>query len=72
MAEIALNVESVAALATPAAPLSRFRCRGCGYGASCRIAPERCPMCGRCTWTSEKRPLFAEAVDAPLGREPSY
>jgi hypothetical protein len=30
--------------------LSQFRCTGCGYGACCRIAPERCPMCGGSTW----------------------
>jgi rubrerythrin len=30
--------------------LPQFRCTGCGYGASCRIAPERCPMCGGSTW----------------------
>jgi rubrerythrin len=72
MAEIALDVESVAEPARLAAPLSRFRCQGCGYGASCRIAPERCPMCGRCSWSSKKRPLFADDVDAPLGRESSY
>jgi len=31
-------------------PLPRFRCSTCGYGASRRIAPERCPMCGTSTW----------------------
>jgi rubrerythrin len=31
-------------------PLPEFRCIGCGYGATCRIAPERCPMCGGTTW----------------------
>jgi len=30
--------------------LPQFRCMGCGYGASCRMAPERCPMCGASTW----------------------
>ena len=33
--------------------LSRFRCAGCGYGASCKIAPERCPMCGGGSWEYE-------------------
>jgi rubrerythrin len=27
-------------------PLPRFTCVSCAYGASSRIAPERCPMCG--------------------------
>jgi rubredoxin len=31
-------------------PLREFRCAGCGYGASCRIAPERCPMCSGSVW----------------------
>jgi rubrerythrin len=34
-------------------PLSRYRCTRCGYGASCRIAPERCPMCGGSVWDFE-------------------
>jgi hypothetical protein len=38
---------------TPALPLLRFRCEGCGYGASSRSAPERCPMCGRLAWAEE-------------------
>jgi hypothetical protein len=29
---------------------------GCGYGASCRVAPERCPMRGRCTWVLLRPP----------------
>lgn len=32
-------------------PPSRFQCAGCGYRASCRRAPERCPMCGGDHWT---------------------
>jgi rubrerythrin len=40
------------ALAPPLAEstLTEFRCTGCGYGASCRMAPEMCPMCGASTW----------------------
>jgi len=30
--------------------LREFRCTACSYGASCRIAPERCPMCGGGSW----------------------
>ena len=33
-----------------ATPMAQFTCLGCGYGACCRIAPERCPMCGGSTW----------------------
>lgn len=41
-------------------PLSRFRCTACAFGASCRAAPERCPMCGGSTWEYERwRPFFA-------------
>jgi rubrerythrin len=40
--------------------LFRFRCVGCGYGASCKIAPERCPMCSGKTWEYEERQWPAE------------
>jgi hypothetical protein len=41
-------------------PLFRFRCSNCAYGASCRAAPERCPMCGGSAWEYEGwRPFFA-------------
>jgi hypothetical protein len=41
-------------------PLFRFRCSACAYGASCRAAPERCPMCGGSTWEYESwRPSLA-------------
>lgn len=71
MAEIAANVESPA---DPGrlAPLSRFRCQGCGYGASSRIAPERCPMCGGCTWSYERASPFSTAPDTRPRPEPSY
>ena len=35
--------------------LSSFRCAGCGYGACCKIAPDRCPMCGGATWEYQRR-----------------
>jgi rubredoxin len=41
-------------------PLLRFRCDGCGYGASCRRAPERCPMCGAAAWSEEGWRPFAD------------
>ena len=55
-------------------PLLAYRCRGCGYGASRRTAPERCPMCGGAAWENEGwRPFAAAAAeqdaDAPLLRE---
>jgi rubrerythrin len=50
-------------------PLSRFRCDGCGYGASCRIAPERCPICGGSVWTLEWPSPSGDVTDASLARE---
>jgi len=50
-------------------PLSRFRCDGCGYGASRRVAPERCPMCGGSVWRFELRSELTGAADAPLLRD---
>jgi hypothetical protein len=53
-------------------PLSQFRCGGCGYGASCRAAPERCPMCGGTVWDfQEWRPFkqFLDDLDRPLTRD---
>jgi hypothetical protein len=57
-----------------ALPLLRFRCTSCGYGASCRRAPERCPMCGENAWVDEGWRLFTDLeresdADAPLVRE---
>lgn len=53
-------------------PLSQFLCTACGYGASCRIAPDRCPMCGGHTW-EHKTPGKAAGIpadrDRPLSRE---
>jgi rubrerythrin len=46
-------------------PLPQFRCTGCGYGASRRMAPERCPMCGGSTW-EHAEPKWIADVDAPL------
>jgi rubrerythrin len=48
--------------------LSAFRCTGCGYGASCRMAPERCPMCGGGTWEYDERRRLRD-IDQPLRRE---
>jgi rubrerythrin len=52
--------------------LSRFRCDGCGYGASCRTVPERCPMCGGYEWRDEKNTVLTDDLDTPLRRESSY
>lgn len=35
-------------------PLRRFRCDGCGYGASRRTEPARCPMCGGGAWAEDQ------------------
>jgi rubrerythrin len=34
-----------------AAGRREFRCAGCGYGARCKTARERCPMCSGSAWT---------------------
>ena len=51
-------------------PLAHFRCADCGYGASCRKAPERCPMCGGEVWDyADWRPFAGRAADTPLLRD---
>jgi hypothetical protein len=57
-------------------PLLRLRCTGCGYGASVRKTPTRCPMCSGSTWVSEGwRPWgdlirdLDPAADAALTRD---
>lgn len=56
-------------------PLRRFRCGGCGYGASRRTEPRRCPMCGGSIWAEDAwRPPDAllhdlDPASLPLRRE---
>lgn len=51
-------------------PLLRYRCVSCGYGASRRQAPERCPMCGDEQWEQEGwRPFAAFAQDVAASAE---
>jgi len=47
--------------------LSRFRCLSCRYGASCRIAPHRCPMCGGKAWEYEDKQWSVD-LEEPLRR----
>jgi len=54
--------------------LQEFRCIGCGYGASRRIAPERCPMCSGTVWdfiavTVPDEQSFELDATAPLSRD---
>ena len=53
----AVSVPVIPALAALAAgervPLTRFSCSCCGYGATSRMAPDRCPMCGGTVWEFE-------------------
>jgi hypothetical protein len=46
-----------------AAPLLRYRCSDCGYGASRRRAPDRCPMCGGISWDEEGWRPFGDVTD---------
>ncbi len=50
------------------AALSQFRCIGCGYGASCRAAPDRCPMCGDARWEITSRHVL-DALASRLRHE---
>jgi hypothetical protein len=43
-----------------ASPMLRIRCESCGYGASSRRAPERCPACGLAAWVEEGWNPFAD------------
>lgn len=55
-----------------AEPLPQFRCAGCGYGACCPTAPDRCPMCGGRVWDDKELPTPESVVadlDHALGRE---
>lgn len=55
--------------------LRRFRCEECGYGASRRTEPVRCPMCGGSGWVEDAwRPSEALVHDLdpatlPMKRE---
>ena len=53
------------------ARLSTYRCATCGYGATCRAQPERCPMCQGVVWQHEElRSLLddLDPADAPILR----
>jgi hypothetical protein len=49
-------------LRSSALPLQQFRCVGCGYGASSRSAPARCPMCGGVSWARESRQRYVDVT----------
>ena len=65
-----LEVERCVPIEAVAERLFRFRCVGCGYGASCKVTPARCPMCGGKTWEYEDQQSLAD-LDGPLGAEPN-
>jgi hypothetical protein len=51
-------------------PLLEFRCSGCGYGARCAVAPDRCPMCSGASWDSVTGSALHEwDTLAPLARD---
>jgi rubredoxin len=57
--------------------LSHFRCSGCGYGASRRMAPDRCPMCSGSVWEYDAlrpftSPPMEQAGDLPQSRLPTW
>jgi hypothetical protein len=45
-----------------AAPLHRYRCASCGYGATRQAEPEQCPMCHRSEWNKEGWSPFTAAL----------
>jgi hypothetical protein len=51
--------------------LRRFRCETCGYGASRRSEPARCPMCGGASWAEMASEPGDDLVAAllPMKRE---
>ena len=51
--------------------LTEFRCADCGYGASRRSAPERCPMCSGVAWIPWPSASFVPDLGSatPLTRE---
>lgn len=54
-----------------AGKLRQFSCNCCGYGASCRRAPDRCPMCGNGLWNDAEALVHRGALadrDQPLGK----
>ena len=59
---------------TPDTPPSRVLCLRCGYGATRRVAPERCPTCGDSAWVYLEWRSFTDAsveqaADQPLSRD---
>jgi DNA-directed RNA polymerase subunit RPC12/RpoP len=40
--------------------LLSYRCSDCGYGASAKQAPARCPMCGGSAWMEERYRPFGD------------
>jgi hypothetical protein len=59
--------------AAPRTVLLQLRCVRCRYGASCRMLPDRCPMCGSSIWDVQEPQDFAaflSDLDEPLSREP--
>jgi hypothetical protein len=52
-------------LDAPTRPLTELICVGCGYGASCRTVPDRCPMCQQTDWEyAAWRPFSRSLFDA--------
>jgi len=47
-----------------AEPLTQLTCSGCGYGASCRVVPDRCPMCHESAWEYAAWRPFSSRLDA--------
>jgi rubrerythrin len=67
MAEV-INEPATNGADAPLETLSQFRCAGCGYGACCRIAPERCPMCNSTAWEPRTGGSSSD-LDEPIRRD---
>jgi hypothetical protein len=59
---VALSDSSAIQWSAAPAPLTRLVCPSCGYGVSCRLAPERCPECGGGTWERQTWRLLHDGI----------
>jgi rubredoxin len=52
-------------------PMPQFHCSACGFGASSRIAPERCPNCSGTVWELVETHSVRD-LDTPMWRDRAF